>query len=204
MKDLKPAWISPSNFEKLMAPKGLGKVAQDYADEVVLQMFGIYKPSFTSAPTSWGINQEPVALERYSVETLTTVEKVNNSITHPTVEYVKGKPDALIWEIDGIVEVKCPYNPIGHLNTLREAVPEVEEKPSGYMGDYWWQVQGYLWITGRMFCDFVSFDPRFDLDEQIVIQKVFPNEKDIKLLAERCEEFWALVASKIPEKYKPV
>jgi hypothetical protein len=185
-----------------MAPRGLGKVAQDYADEVVLNMFGIWKPSFTSAPTNWGIDKEPLALERYSLETLQTVEKVERSIFHPEVDYVKGKPDALILEVEGIVEVKCPYNPIGHLNCLREAKKEVENIPEGYMADYWWQVQGYLWITGRMFCDFVSYDPRFEQEEQIVIQRVFPNEKDIAKLAERCEEFWALVQSRIPEAYK--
>ena len=202
MKQLKKAFITPSNFSKLMAARGLGKVAFDYADEVVLQMFGIFKPSFSSAATGWGIELEKQAIERYSLETLTTAEKVEISIHHPEIEYVKGKPDALILESNGIIEVKCPYNPIGHLDCLREAKKEIEECPKGYMSDYWWQIQGYLWITKREWCDFVSYDPRFEQEEQIIIQRVYPNQKDISLLTERCSEFWDIVQSRIPEKYK--
>lgn len=203
MEQLKKAFITPSNFSKLMAPKGLGKVALEYADEVVLAMFGIYKPQFTSAPTSWGIEKEAEAIERYSLETLQTAIKVETSILHPAVEYVKGKPDAIIKENSGIIEIKCPYNPVGHLEIMRDMKPEITQIPKGaYLEDYWWQIQGYIWITGVQYCDFVSYDPRFHYDEQIIIQKVCRNEADIKLLAERCDEFWQLVQTRIPEKYK--
>lgn len=203
MKELKKAFITPSNFSKIMAPKGLGKVAQDYADEIVLAMFGIYKPSFTSAPTSWGIELEPTAIDRYSLETLQTAQKVEQSIFHKNLDYIKGNPDAIVLENNGIVEIKCPYNPVGHLQTLRDYQKEITDVPKGsYLEDYWHQVQGYLWITERDWCDFVSYDPRFETEEQIIIQRIYPNEKDISLLAERCEEFWQLVQSKIPEKFK--
>lgn len=202
MKQLKKAFITPSQFSKIMAPRGIGKVAMDYADEVVLQMFGVYKPRVTSAPMSWGIELEPEALQRYSVETLQTLTKVEVSIIHPEVPYVKGKPDAIVHEEQGVVEVKCPYNPTGHLGIIRDYQPEITKMPKGYLSDYWWQVQGYLWITGRDWCDFVSYDPRFEPEEQIIIQRVYPNDKDVKLLAERCEEFWEIVQTLIPDKYK--
>lgn len=203
MKELKKAFITPSNFSKLMAPKGLGKVAQDYADEVVLAMFGIYKPQFTSAPTSWGIEREQAAIDRYSVEQLKTAVKVDTSIVHPTVKYVKGKPDALIAEENGLLEVKCPYNPIGHLDVMRTLQPEIWEMPKGsYFEDYWYQVQGYLWILDAEYCDCISYDPRFDHEEQMLIQRVYPNQKDIKKLSERCAEFWDMVISRVPEKYR--
>ena len=51
-----------------------------------------------------------------------------------------------------MIEVKCPINPLNHFKNIMYA--EQYEKL------YKWQIQGYLWITGRHWCDFVSFDPR--------------------------------------------
>jgi hypothetical protein len=51
---------------------------------------------------------------------------------------------------DGLLEIKCP-NSATHIEyILSNKLPSVY-KP---------QVQGQLWVTGRKWCDFVSYDPR--------------------------------------------
>ena len=51
---------------------------------------------------------------------------------------------------DGIIEIKCPaYNTqIGYL--LDKQLPKIYE----------WQVCGQLYITDRVWCDFVSYHPK--------------------------------------------
>jgi hypothetical protein len=41
------------------------------------------------------------------------------------------------------------------------------------------QVQGQMWITGREWCDFVSFDPRMPADLQLYVQRVQRNPEFI-------------------------
>ncbi len=51
---------------------------------------------------------------------------------------------------DGLIEIKCPF-PSTHARYIIENTLPTAHKP---------QVQGNLWITGRQWCDFISFDPR--------------------------------------------
>jgi len=64
-------------------------------------------------------------------------------------EDVGCSPDGLVGE-DGLVEIKCPYSRT-HIDYI-----EADEVPTVYYA----QMQGCLWITGRQWCDFVSYDPR--------------------------------------------
>ena len=73
-------------------------------------------------------------------------------------------PDLLV-DDDTIVEVKCPKRH-NHMRTLRRGEMPIEHKP---------QAQGALWITGRYYCDFVSYHPdmaqvviRVERDEEYI------------------------------------
>jgi hypothetical protein len=44
------------------------------------------------------------------------------------------------------------------------------------------QVQGQMWITGRKWCDFVSFDPRLPENANIFITRVQRDEAYIREL----------------------
>jgi len=92
-------------------------------------------------------------------------------------EYCAGTPDALIDE-DGCAEVKCPYTPQEHVAVL--ARKEVPDK-------YKWQVAGHLLITGRKYCDFISYDPRIDGEHKIAIVRVEPDEGELKWLKNRID-----------------
>lgn len=64
-------------------------------------------------------------------------------------DYVGCSPDGLV-DDDGLIEIKSPQ-PNTHIREI------IEDKfPSTYKP----QVQGNLWVTGRAWCDFISFDPR--------------------------------------------
>jgi hypothetical protein len=156
----KKSHVTPSQFAKIMAPRGFGKVAMAYADELVLGMLGVETPEISSKHLDWGNAHEPVAIDRYIEDTFYDVQKVEKSIHS---------------------------NPVNHLNNLVDA--------SQY-DQYKWQIQGYLWITQREWCDFVSFDPRFPYEKQIAIHRIERNDEDINKLSERVQEFWQIVQDK--------
>ena len=83
-------------------------------------------------------------------------------------------PDRFLGD-DGLIEVKCP-NVATHLSYLtKEAVPS----------KYYKQIQWQLHVTGRKWCDFVSYDPRLPREMQLYVERVVP---DRDLLANIIEE----------------
>jgi len=85
---------------------------------------------------------------RFVVAAGIMVEQVG-FIHHPTIAMCGGSPDGLV-DDDGGVEIKAPFNSANHLQTFLTGVPN-EHIP---------QIQGLMWITGRQWWDFVSYDPR--------------------------------------------
>lgn len=107
-----------------------------------------------NASTQWGVEQEPNAKKWYTKLT-------GNEIQEATL-YELGNlcatPDGLIGE-DGLIEIKCPYNGGNHLaNCFIESDMDFISQNK----EYYWQIQCQLLVTGRKWCDFVSFDPRID------------------------------------------
>jgi hypothetical protein len=63
--------------------------------------------------------------------------------------------------------------------------------------EYYKQIQCQLWVTGRQWCDFVSYDPRLPKRNQLLIVRT---ERDEKLIAEmktETEKFLAEVTNLI-------
>lgn len=108
----------------------------------------------------WGIDQEPNAIAAYENITGNFVTGCG-LINHPTISMSGASPDGLIGK-GGLLEVKCP-NTTTHLNTLL-----VQEVPDEYMPQINWQ----LACTERLWCDFVSYDPRLPEPLQTVIIRV--------------------------------
>jgi hypothetical protein len=78
-------------------------------------------------------------------------------------------PDGLV--ADGLVEFKCP-NTSTHLDTLlADAVP----------GKYITQMQWQMACTGRLWCDFASYDDRLPAHLQMFVKRV---QRDDKRIAE--------------------
>ena len=105
-----------------------------------------------------GIDREFYAREKY-VQQHGEVEEVG-FIQHPTLE-AGASPDGLVGD-DGLIEIKCPLGTT-HTETLM-----TQEVPSKYVP----QIQFQLLVTGRKWCDFVSFNPMFPEHLQLFVKRV--------------------------------
>lgn len=137
---------------------------------------------FRSAATDWGNEHETAAVVAYEIAQGETVETAG-FIRHPLLDWVGGSPDGLIGD-DGILEAKCPWTSREHVRTVWGGVMPEQHKA---------QVQGNLWVTGRDWCDFVSFDPRMPESCALFITRVERDAEYIQSLADRVEAFVGLV-----------
>lgn len=139
--------------------------------------------------TRWGADVEPYAREAYEMDSGNLVTEVG-FIPHPAFPFAGISPDGLIGE-DGGVEFKAPKNEIVHLQRFLDGVPE-EYRP---------QCQGAMWVTGRKWWDFVSYDPRQSTEFQLLRIRINRDEAFIANLQAcvlRAEE----EASKLIEKLR--
>lgn len=122
-----------------------------------------------------GIDREQFARDRY-VQQFGEVEEVG-FIQHPTLE-AGASPDGLIGT-DGIIEIKCPMGST-HTETLM-----TQEVPSKYVP----QIQFQLLVTGRKWCDFVSYNPMFPENLQVFVRRVFANKEYQQELEDEVKQF---------------
>ncbi len=168
-----------SRFKDIMTKIRSGEAAavKNYRAEIVAeQLTGYREELFTTAAMQWGTDNEPVARLRYELETGNDVEECG-FFAHPDI-MAGASPDGLVND-DGLLEIKCP-NSATHIETLRK-----RKVPS----QYYWQVQGQMWMTGRQWCDFVSFDPRLPENAQYIRIRMDRDDKAIAELEEEVKEF---------------
>ncbi len=192
----KPGYFTPSKFKEAMT-NGRGKdtpgqTAIDYAHEIAMQRLGVVAPEVTAPALDWGNEYEDLAINTYQLDQLCEVERVIDPLVHPDYYFVAGTPDGMIGT-DGLVEVKCPYNPKNHLLNIVDGAQIKQYNP---------QMQGYMWITGANWCDFVSFDPRYPDQLKIKIIRIERDQEYIDRLAERIV-YLDGIASEIVEKLLP-
>lgn len=119
-----------------------------------------------AAPLRWGRENEDAARTAYM---FTSSAKLTETgfVAHPTLA-CGASPDGLLSDesdpdgMFGLIEIKCPWNTQVHLETWLNGMPE----------DHQAQIQGQMWLTGREWCDFVSFDPRLPGDLQLYVQRI--------------------------------
>ena len=182
--------ITPSGFADMMtrgrgANDEFGETAKKYAMRIALERLGVEIPEVEAWAMQHGNAMEPYAIQAYKMHTGFEVIDNLQPIQHPSILYIAGTPDGLVGD-DGILEVKCPYNPVNHLMNL---------KSGEQIAQYKWQIQGYLWITNRQWCDFVSYDDRFPDELQLYIQRIERAQIMIDELHERAAKFEILINS---------
>lgn len=178
MEQRSPEWYAArlgkataSRFNDIMSKIKTGEAAarKNYRAELVAErLSGIPSNGYTSTPMQWGIDNEPLAKLAYELHTGNEVLEAT-FVEHKELE-AGASPDGYIGE-DGLIEIKCP-NTGTHIETLKSG-----KLPSQYLA----QVQGQLWITGKDWCDFVSFDPRLPENAQMLIMRV---ERDATYIGE--------------------
>jgi hypothetical protein len=157
----------------------------DYLTELVVERL-TQQPiqRFQNAAMTWGTEQEPAARAAYERVTGRIVEETG-FVAHDTL-MAGCSPDGLI-DWDGLIEIKCPYSSANHIETLLNGMP-AEHIP---------QVQGQMWITGREWCDFVSYDPRMPEPLQLHVQRIQRDEAFIADLERRVTSFLAEVGNQV-------
>lgn len=147
------------------------------ADLVVERLTGNKTESFTNAAMQWGVDQEPIARAEYEVKTGNFVDQIA-FVDHPTIVNFGCSPDGLVGD-DGLIEIKCP-NTATHIDYVMQ-----DKVPTKYVP----QIQCQLAVTGRKWCDFVSFDPRLPDGLQILIVRLERDDKYIEKLEARVVKF---------------
>jgi len=157
----------------------------DYLTELVVERL-TQAPiqRYTTAAMTWGTEQEPAARAAYERVTGRIVEETG-FVCHDTL-MAGCSPDGLV-DWDGLIEIKCPWNTANHIETLLNGMP----------ADHIPQVQGQMWITGREWCDFVSYDPRMPEALQLHVQRIQRDEAFIADLERRVTSFLAEVGNQV-------
>lgn len=181
--------VTASNMAEVMSKgKGLGEAVGRYKYKVRLvaeRLTMTAGESYTNAAMQWGIEQEQFACIAYEAQKETFVDKIG-FVLHPDIRWLGVSPDRIVGH-EGLIEVKCP-NTTTHLDYLFEnKVP----------AEYYKQIQCQLWVTGRQWCDFVSYDPRLPKRNQLLIVRTERDESLIKEMEAETLKFLAEVETLI-------
>ena len=120
-----------------------------YMGELIAErLTGIVVEKYQNDLMRWGTEQEPEARAMY--EFFHSVEVAQIAfVEHPSISMAGASPDGLVGA-EGLIEIKCPSTST-HVDTLlAQAIPE----------EYVKQIDWQMACTGRLWCDFVSYDPR--------------------------------------------
>lgn len=152
---------------------------QTYIDQVVAELLtGKPKASARAKSLDHGHELEPEAIARYEQHTGRLVEQCG-FVRHPDYAFIGASPDLLI-DDDGGGEVKCPLSIVVHATTLREGLP----------AEHIAQIQGGLWVTGRMWWDFISYNPNFPAGLDLYVERVHRDNGFIARLKRDCLSAW--------------
>lgn len=138
---------------------------------------GLGRLNISSREMQHGNDFEGAAILKY--EEVKGVEVARGESFVKLNEWIGGTPDGFVGE-DGLIEVKCPFNGGNHLKSLLTG--EI------YNTDYIYQIQGYLWITGRKWCDFVTYDPDLIEGLQLNVIRVERDEEIIQSISDIMDE----------------
>ena len=138
-----------SKFDEILTPRGEpSKSARRYMLNLLAERC-MGKPivEFVSIPMKRGSVVESEAVTWY--EALREVTTTPVGFITNDAGTVGASPDRLVDE-DGLLETKCPFKEYIHMDYLLGG--ELHEAHRV-------QVQGQLWVTGRAWCDLVSYHP---------------------------------------------
>lgn len=169
-----------SRYKDIMARTPAPKA--NYSAELVAErLTGERENGYTSADMQWGNDYEPVARLTYKLNNPDKNVRECGIFIHDDIQ-CGASPDGLV-DDDGTIEIKCPKTST-HIQTLKS-----KKLPT----QYHWQVQGQLWVTGRKWCDFISYDPRLPENSSYICIRVERDDEKIALLEKSVREFMAQV-----------
>lgn len=142
---------------------GYSAARETYMMQLIAEVCTGEAPKISGKPLEWGNDNEPYACEAYEARNFEVVEHFG-LIYKDESKRCGASPDGLIGE-DGGIEIKCPFTTPVHLDTMLNGTIKPE---------YVAQMQFIMWVTGRKWMDFCSYDPRMkgDSDKRLHIIRV--------------------------------
>ena len=180
--------VTASRVADVIAKTKTGPSAsrENYATQLVLErLTNKQAESYTNSAMQWGTETEPMARQAYELKRGLFVNETG-FVDHPTIEMCGASPDGLVGA-DGLIEIKCP-NSATHMETILN-----QKVPAKYIPQMMWQMA----CTGRNWCDFVSFDPRFPENLQIFIERVIYDPTYVRMLELEITQFLDEVTKKV-------
>lgn len=174
-----------SQFARIVTKTGrLSAQREGYKAELlaewVLQepMGSLERAALDGAPgvTDWmerGKALEPEARRLYALVEDAEVSEVGFVYLNED-RLIGASPDGVVGE-HGLLEIQCPSAPNHLLNMVRKGPPATK----------WAQIQGQIYVTGREWCDFVSYFPGLPH----VVERFYADEKYQAALAEGLAAF---------------
>jgi len=178
-QELRRGVVTASNFSKIMANygKAFGNPAKEYAQKKALERVTGEIDDSSSYRNSYmdrGNELEPIAKMLYEEQTFNFVS--NGGF------YKDGNlgdsPDGLIGS-KGMIEIKSVI-----ANTQWKRL-----KANKYDTSYQAQIQGHLLLSGREWCDFVSYCPEMNEKNRLFVFRVYPDKEYFEMLSKRLFEF---------------
>lgn len=105
-------------------------------------------------------------------------------------KFAGGSPDGIVRNQDGIIEIKCPFNPSVHMRYL------LLQTPQELMAEnlqYYCQIQYNMLCVSLeygydvSYCDFISFDPRTSRSKQLKVLRIPQDKETQSLLRDRTQ-----------------
>jgi len=187
--------VSTSHFSDVLAKGKLkkdgtyspSKSRHDYMLKLATEVTdGVTEPTFKNGYMKWGNETEEGAREHY--EALYDVEVKQVGFCQLN-DWVGCSPDGLIGDNGGL-ELKCPKGTT-HNNYI---LTKIQKLPQAYYS----QVQGSMWVTGRKWWDWASYNPR-NKYKPIYSIRVLRDEKYIENLKIEVNKFVAKLQEMINE-----
>ena len=152
-----------SNFKKIVTSSGaFSKTINDYALTLAGEnLLETMEDGYTNEAMERGVDLENEAIQAYQEITLSKVDRLGFFLC----DGYGYSPDGLIGE-NGLIEVKCPLFKNHTKWIIEKRVPL----------EYYAQVQGGLYVSGREWCDFVSYNPNFKKENQIFIKREYRDD----------------------------
>lgn len=166
---------------------GISATRQRYLGELVAErLTGQPTQRFKSADMEWGNVTEEQARTAYEFLAMAGDLHGVAFVDHPKIAMSGASPDRLVGE-SGLLEVKCPATHTHIATLLGSPIPP----------DYIIQMQWQMACTGRIWCDWVSFDPRLPEDMRLFVKRVARDDKRIGELEAEVEEFISEVSDTV-------
>jgi putative phage-type endonuclease len=157
---------------------GYSASRDNYMAQLICErLTGIKADSYSNAAMEWGTETEPLARAKYEIVTNQLVQEIG-FVDHYIIPMSGASPDGLVGD-DGLLEIKCP-NTATHFDTILS-----DQIPSKYLYQMQWQMD----CTGRLWCDFVSYDPRSPEGLDFYCKRLMRDASIIEMLQNEVSKF---------------